>query len=106
MWGAAWLDPLMGMVGGIVILVWAWGLVKESSLILVDADSATHMRATITATLAEQSVTIRDLHVWRVGEAKYAAIVGIPANIPVSKETLRTALLKNPHLVHLTIDLV
>jgi cation diffusion facilitator family transporter len=103
-WGAAWLDPLMGIIGGVVILVWAWGLVKESSLILIDADTETSMRAEILQTAEQHALQIDDLHVWRIGDQRYAAIIGLAATSESSIMVLRQALQRHHQLVHLTID--
>ena len=36
--GAAWLDPAMGIVGAALVANWAWGLLKQSGGILLDAE--------------------------------------------------------------------
>jgi cation diffusion facilitator family transporter len=103
-WGAAWLDPLMGIIGGVVILIWAWGLVKESSLILIDANTETSMRAVILQAAEEHDLQIEDLHVWRIGEQRYAAIIGLAVSSDSSIIALRQALQQQSRLVHLTIE--
>ena len=106
LWGAAWLDPLMGIVGGVVILFWAWGLLKESSLILIDADRQSKMREAILAAVSAQKLEISDLHVWRIGEQRYAAIIGLATTQTESVSALRDSLAQMDKLVHLTIDQV
>ncbi len=106
LWGAAWLDPLMGIVGGVVILFWAWGLLKESSLILIDADRQSKMREAILAAASAQKLEISDLHVWRIGEQRYAAIIGLATTQAESVSALRDSLAQMDKLVHLTIDQV
>ena len=106
LWGAAWLDPLMGIVGGVVILVWAWGLLKESSLILIDADNQNSMRAAVLETASEHGLQISDLHVWRIGEQRYAAIIGLESSPPETISELRGALSQLDKLVHITIEQV
>ena len=106
LWGAAWLDPLMGIVGGVVILFWAWGLLKESSLILIDADRQSKMREAILAAVSAQKLEISDLHVWRIGEQRYAAIIGLATTQAESVSALRDSLAQMDKLVHLTIDQV
>ena len=106
LWGAAWLDPLMGIVGGVVILFWAWGLLTESSLILIDADRQSKMREAILAAVSAQKLEISDLHVWRIGEQRYAAIIGLATTQTESVSALRDSLAQMDKLVHLTIDQV
>ncbi len=33
-WGANWLDPLMGIVGGVLVTVWAVGLLRDTGRVL------------------------------------------------------------------------
>lgn len=96
----------MGIVGGVVILFWAWGLLKESSLILIDADRQSKMREAILAAVSAQKLEISDLHVWRIGEQRYAAIIGLATTQTESVSALRDSLAQMDKLVHLTIDQV
>ncbi|MFB0974527.1 MAG: cation transporter, partial [Tolumonas sp.] len=79
---------------------------KESSLILIDADSQNSMRARILETAIEHDLQINDLHVWRIGEQRYAAIIGLASSQPESISTLRGALSQLDKLVHITIEQV
>jgi hypothetical protein len=47
---------------------------------------------------------IDDLHVWRIGDQRYAAIIGLAAASESSIMMLRQALQRHHQLVHLTID--
>ncbi len=38
-WGFVFLDPLVGIIGGIMICVWAFNLIKSTSIILLDIKS-------------------------------------------------------------------
>ena len=35
--GMVWMDPVMGIIGALVILNWAWGLARRTSNVLLDA---------------------------------------------------------------------
>lgn len=35
-YGWVWLDPVIGIVGGLVIARWSWGLVRDSGAVLLD----------------------------------------------------------------------
>ncbi len=50
LWGIAWLDPLVGIVGALVIGSWAYGLVRDSGLVLLDAEDDPALAAAISAT--------------------------------------------------------
>ena len=109
-WGAAWLDPLMGLVGGVVILIWAKGLLVETSRILIDADSEgdANSEGTVAGKIREltaaQRLQLEDLHVWRIGAKRYAAIVGIHGGSEAEIAQLREKLEGIAPLAHLTME--
>ncbi len=107
-WFGWWvLDPLMGIVGAGVILVWAKGLIKESSAILLDADIDGKVRVEITQILAqEDDIEINDLHVWKVGPNHLAAIVSLISHQPRHSDEFRQRLKTIPHLEHITIEMI
>ena len=107
-WFGWWmLDPLMGIVGAGVILVWAKGLIKESSSILLDADIDGKVRVEITQILEqEDDVEISDLHVWKVGPNHLAAIVSLITHSGTSVAEFRHKLADIDHLEHLTVEVV
>ena len=102
LWGAAWLDPVMGLVGAVVILVWARGLLRDTASILVDAHAAGNPTVRIRSLLAEHQVTLHDLHVWQVGEQRYAVIVSIGQYPQLAH--LRQHISALPGVAHLTLE--
>ena len=101
------LDPIMGIVGAAVILVWAKGLIKESSAILLDADVDRTARRQIKKTLEQQhDVEVTDLHVWKVGPSHLAAIVSLITHSKTSVTEYRELLSEIKHLEHITVEVV
>ena len=77
-YGWVWADPLMGIVGALVILRWSWSLIREVNLVLLDAQPAHDDKAArIRAQFEDDGVELFDLHVWQVVPGKYAAIVAL-----------------------------
>ena len=83
-WGASWLDPLMGIVGAVLVGVWAKGLLRDCALVLLDAemDNPLTERIARTLTRAAMPVKVQDLHLWRVANDKYACIVALQVASP------------------------
>ena len=83
-WGASWLDPLMGIVGAVLVGVWAKGLLRDCALVLLDAEMDNPLTERITRTLtgAAMPVKVQDLHLWRVANDKYACIVALQVASP------------------------
>lgn len=106
-WGADWLDPLMGIVGAVLILTWAYGLLRDSGRVLLDAEMnapiVNEIRDAIAA--SPHSAEISDLHVWRVGRGKYACIVSIVTSGAATPDFFKRQLRVHEELVHVTIEL-
>ena len=76
LWGADWLDPVTGLVGAVLVGAWATSLLRDSGRVLLDAEMDAPVVQEIRDVIAAIPIraTITDLHVWRVGTAKYACI--------------------------------
>lgn len=100
--GWVWLDPVMGMLGAIVISIWSWGLMRDTATVLLDKTDA-HLEAEIREQLQNMSGgRITDLHVWRVGPAAHAAIVSVTGGADAM--TIRSRLAALHELTHITIE--
>lgn len=104
--GWVWLDPLMGIVGSLVIAVWAKGLLQESGKVLLDAEENTPLRQKILHTLAEvEDLEVTDLHLWRVGMGDHACIVSLVTHTNHSMETIKSRLSTIEGLRHITVEI-
>ncbi|PAU59678.1 CDF family Co(II)/Ni(II) efflux transporter DmeF [Pseudomonas sp. PICF141] len=102
--GWVWLDPVMGIVGAIVIAKWAYGLMRDSAGVLLDTTDE-HVAAEIRALLESTGdVRISDLHVWHVGPQARAAIVSVVAVAGVNADAIRERLAPVHELSHLTVE--
>lgn len=102
--GWVWLDPVMGIVGAIVIAKWAYGLMGDSAAVLLDTTDE-HVAAEIRELLeSTDDVRISDLHVWQVGPQARAAIVSVVAAAGVSADAIRERLAPVHELSHLTVE--
>lgn len=106
LWGADWLDPLMGIVGAVLVAVWARGLLRDTGRVLLDAEMDAPLVAEIREVIAElPDAEIRDLHVWRVGQVQYAAVLSLRMAVPIPAQVIRERLAIHEELVHLTIEI-
>ncbi|WP_201211943.1 CDF family Co(II)/Ni(II) efflux transporter DmeF [Rhodocyclus purpureus] len=105
-WGADSLDPVMGIVGAALVAVWAYGLLRDSARVLLDAEMDTPVVAEIRAAIAASPLAaeITDLHVWRVGKGKYACIVSLAVADDAQPDDFRRLLGIHEELVHITIE--
>jgi len=107
LWGASWLDPVMGLVGAGLVSVWALGLLRDTSRVLLDAEMNAPVVAEIREVIDASPIKARlsDLHVWRVGKGKYACILSLATDNEVSPEYFKRQLSIHEELVHISIEI-
>ncbi|WP_026600203.1 CDF family Co(II)/Ni(II) efflux transporter DmeF [Methylomonas sp. 11b] len=104
-YGWVWLDTVMGFVGATVILVWAYGLIKETSPVLLDQAMNPKFTQAIQAVLEDDGeCRVSDLHVWPVSANHYAAIVVLVTQQPKSPSYYKNLLAKFAQLDHITVE--
>lgn len=102
--GWVWLDPVMGIVGAMVIARWAWSLMGVTSAVLLDQTDE-HVAEEIRELVEKPGdATITDLHVWRVGPEAHAAIVSVLGESTVNAENIRERLKPVHEVSHLTVE--
>jgi len=105
LYGWSWMDPVMGLVGSLVIARWSLGLLRDTSRVLLDAETSDARRAEIVAALeADGDARVADLHLWRVGPRHLAAIVSLVAHHPREPDHYKGLLSRQPDLAHVTIE--
>ncbi|WP_439885371.1 CDF family Co(II)/Ni(II) efflux transporter DmeF [Pseudomonas syringae] len=102
--GWVWLDPVMGIVGAMVIARWAWSLMGVTSAVLLDQTDE-HVADEIRELVERPGdATITDLHVWRVGPEAHAAIVSVLGEFTANAESIRERLKPVHEVSHLTVE--
>ena len=106
LWGAVWLDPAMGLVGAALVAIWARGLLRDSGRILLDAEMDAPVVAEVREVIERGAVPakITDLHVWRVGRAKYAVVLSVTTSSGEDADYFRRALAVHEELAHVTVE--
>ncbi|MGE8258323.1 MAG: CDF family Co(II)/Ni(II) efflux transporter DmeF [Stenotrophomonas sp.] len=106
LWGASWLDPVMGIAGAVLVTVWAIGLLRDSGKVLLDAEMDVGVVDEVRVVIADSQIPaqIEDIHVWRVGRNHYACILALVTKTPTSADYFRNALSIHEELVHVTIE--
>lgn len=103
--GWTWMDPIMGLVGSMVIARWSYGLLRDTSRVLLDAELPEARRAAIrTAIESDADSRVADLHVWRVGPRHLAAILAVVAHDPREPDHYKRLLARQSDLVHVTVE--
>jgi cation diffusion facilitator family transporter len=103
-WGWVWLDPVIGIVGALVIARWSWGLMKRAGGVLVDHLPDDEPLPGEIREALEPVAEITDLHVWQLGPGQHGAIVALRAETPEPAASYRARLAHLHELAHVTIE--
>ncbi|MEY4749854.1 MAG: hypothetical protein RIQ60_2068 [Pseudomonadota bacterium] len=108
--GWSWLDPVMGIVGAVVVALWAKGLIVDTSKVLLDREMdhpvVEEIREVIAERGAQSETVISDLHVWRVGRGSYSCALSIVTHDErLTPQRVREWLSVHEEIVHSTIEI-
>lgn len=105
MWaGVAWLDPAVGILGALLIAVWSFGLIRDTSAVLLDRVPDPALEADIRAAVESGGdARITDLHLWQIGPGGYAVIVALTGE--VDRHEVRRRIGNDPRLAHVTVEI-
>ncbi|HEX4293422.1 MAG TPA: CDF family Co(II)/Ni(II) efflux transporter DmeF [Rhizomicrobium sp.] len=106
-WGLRFLDPAVGIIGAFVIASWAYGLIRDSTLVLLDAEDDPRLAREIRAMIeSEMNARVADLHLWRLGPGHRGLIVSLLSPDQVTAERIRGALrARYADLSHVTVEI-
>jgi cation diffusion facilitator family transporter len=104
MFGWLFMDPLAGMVGAGVIASWAYGLIRNTSGILLDMNPDRDMADRLRQAIESQGDQLADLHLWRLGPGHLGAIVSVVTKQHRDPDYYRARLARFRSLSHLTVE--
>lgn len=103
--GWHWLDPIMGIVGAIIITRWSYGLLKQTSPILLDGSIEEEYQLAVKDTIEKDADNlITDIHIWKVGANYYAAIISLVTRFPKPTDYYKALLCDFHKLSHITVE--
>ncbi|UCV09075.1 CDF family Co(II)/Ni(II) efflux transporter DmeF [Dechloromonas denitrificans] len=110
LYGWNWLDPASGLVGAVLVGLWARNLLRQSGRVLLDREMdhpvVAEIREVIEQLPAAGDTRLTDLHVWRVGTGAYACALSLLTHDgQLTPQQIREALTVHQEIVHLTIEI-
>jgi cation diffusion facilitator family transporter len=102
--GYGWMDPMMGIVGAILVSKWSWGLLKDTSHTLLDKETSKDIQDTIKEAIEKRDDNrVADLHLWTIGPGIYSAAISVVTENPKSPNYYKE-LLPDVGIVHTTFE--
>ncbi len=102
--GWAWMDPVMGLVGAVIIAHWAFGLLRSSGAVLLDTVPCERLAAQVKGRLEQGTDRVADLHLWRLGPGHLGVVASIVAETPQPPDAYKARLAGVAGLSHVTIE--
>jgi cation diffusion facilitator family transporter len=99
-----WADPAVGIVGSLVIASWAYGLIRDSGAVLLDASCDKTIETVIRERLETKGDRVTDFHLWQVGPGHRAAVISIVSDNPLPPATYKRRLRGLRGLSHVTVE--
>jgi cation diffusion facilitator family transporter len=102
--GWVWLDPVIGIVGALVIAQWSIGLMRTAGAVLLDMVPNPKLAATVRARLETDGDRVADLHLWHLGPGHAGLIAAIVSDHPKPPAAYKERLAPIKGLSHVTIE--
>lgn len=101
----AWLDPMSGLVGGVVVIVWGVSLCRGAALELLNVEPSTRVLDQIRCALEQaRDVRVEELRVWPMGRGARGCVMTLSSAVPLDVDEYRRLVLGALPLEHLTIE--
>ncbi len=95
---------MCGLVGALVILRWSYGLARDAGAVLLDAEHDPELAERIRARFETNGDRVTDLHVWRVGPGRFAAMASLVSDDACAPEDYKKRLADMECLAHVTVE--
>ena len=103
--GLIWMDPLMGIVGALLVSRWSVGLLRTTGAVLLDRRGPTKLMESVRNEIERyEDNQVADLHLWSIGPGIYASEISIVTNNPKSPEEYKKLIPTELGIVHLLVE--
>jgi cation diffusion facilitator family transporter len=104
--GWNWMDPVVGLIGAVVIAAWAYTLIRDTGAILLDMNPDRKMTERMRAVIETDGDRLTDFHVWRVGPGHLAAILSVETQQQRGPDYYQSQLRRFRALSHVTVEVL
>ena len=100
-----WMDPMMGVVGAVLVIRWSLGLIQGTTKVLLDHQIPTEIQNKITAILeAYKDTKVCDMHIWSIGPGIYSSEISLVTSYPETPDVYKGLIPEETGVVHSTIE--
>jgi cation diffusion facilitator family transporter len=102
--GWAWMDPVAGLCGAIVIAAWSYGLIRDTGAILLDINPDQGLADRVRTMIEATGDRVTDLHLWRLGPGHMGMILSVMTGTARGPEHYQSLLRRFHALSHVTVE--
>lgn len=100
-----WMDPMMGLVGAVLVIRWSIGLIQGTVKVLLDHQIPLEVQQRIVGILESHKDTrVVDLHVWSIGPGIYSSEIGLVTKYPDDPGVYKELIPADTGVVHSTVE--
>ena len=104
--GWTWLDPVVGIVGGVVVFKWSMGLIKQSGMDLLDAHDGSIDRDKLVTKIESDGSKVMDIHLWKLAPGQVGCEIIVKRNLNQLSANYRDVIQRDFAIHHLVIEVV
>jgi cation diffusion facilitator family transporter len=102
--GLTWMDPLMGIVGAILVARWSLGLMRDSGRTLLDRQAPEELLRRVARAVEDDDTRVADLHIWSIGPGVHAAELVVVTPAPLAPDAYKERLPVGLGLGHVAVE--
>ena len=104
LFGWVWLDPVVGLVGAVVIATWSYSLIRDTGAILLDMNPDQGMAERMRTVIEVDGDRLTDLHLWRLGPGHLGAVLSVATAKLREPDYYHRLLARFSALSHVTVE--
>jgi len=103
--GFVWMDPVMGIVGALLVGRWSFGLLASTSAVLLDRQAPARLREEVRNLIEKDGDSqVADLHVWAIGPGIFSALISVVGHHPETPDAYKARFPASLRLVHIAVE--
>lgn len=102
--GFTWMDPLIGILGAILVSRWSLSLMRVTTQVLLDKQESELFHKVRELLEKEPNTIVTDLHIWEIGPEQHSVVVSIETPTPKSPYHYKKLLSTDQELVHTIVE--
>lgn len=102
--GLIWMDPMMGVVGAVLVSRWSLGLLRQSSAVLLDRQAPEQLVSKVRELIEKEGADVTDLHIWSIGPNIYSAAVSVSSCKLEEVGRFKRLVSEQSQIVHSTVE--